>query len=159
MKTKGFTLIEVVLVVAVFLILISSASSVVMNKTSKEDLNAKAKEVVNIINRAHDYAVSGYMGDEWGIKVLDSDSDCQDSGDCIVLFRGNSYSGRANKGYDESVELTTGVYIEPDQENEFYFNKVSGWLSTSEQGILLKSNYGVEKTVTTTEVGLVYYGD
>ncbi len=158
MKIKGFTLVEVVLVVAVFLILISSASSLVINKTSKEDLNAKVKEVVNIINRAHDYAVSGYMGDKWGIKILDADSDCQDSGDCIILFKGDSYSSR-NDGFDESVELTTGVYIESDQENEFYFNKVSGWLSTSEQGILLKSNYGVEKIVTTTEAGVIYYGD
>ena len=104
---QGFSLLEVILIVAIFLVLAASSTSLVVTKTSEEDLDVKAREVVDIIARARNYAMTGYFGDAWGIKVLDADSVCVDTGtgDCILLFKGSDYSAR-NSGYDELVNFS-----------------------------------------------------
>ncbi len=162
-NNKGATLIEVVLIIFLFTILLASAASLVSTTTSREDLKSKAREVTDFISRAHNYAVTSYFGDDWGVKVLDEDTDCDDEGDsikdCIIIFKGNDYDTR-DKGYDEKVEFLTEVYIESSEENEFYFKYSSGLMSTNvEQGITLTNIYGDNKYVTSTALGLVYYGD
>lgn len=168
MNNRGFTLIEFLLVIAILVILISSASSLLFNNVWQEDLEAKAAEVADLITRAHDYSVTGYESDDWSIKVLDNTTDCDKeagttAGDCLILYKGTSYVGRS-VGYDKIVNLNTGVYLDPTETNDFYFAYGSGWLSTSsgalaEQRIILKSNIGEQKIVTTTPTGLTYYGD
>lgn len=163
MNNKGVTLVEVLLMISLFVILLYSSVSLSATKTSREDLTGKAGAVVEIITQAHDYSVAGFWGDTWGIKVLDNDSYCQDNGDCIALFKGKDFETR-NPSYDRVLNLDSGVYLESTEINEFYFEFASGWLSTttgalSEQGIVLKSNYGEQKIVTTTPAGVVYFGD
>ncbi|MCB9802546.1 type II secretion system protein [Candidatus Nomurabacteria bacterium] len=165
-NNKGFSLLEMILVVAIFVIILSSVVGLLGDKTVREDLSAKAQEVVNIISRAHDYAVNSYYGDNWGVKILDASTDCYtdgSSGDCLIIFKGKSYDSRSSD-YDEKVLLDTSVFIDSDQTNEFYFQRISGWLSTTtgalaEQAIILQTNLGSQKIVTTTPTGLVYYGD
>lgn len=163
MNNKGITLVEVLLMVSLFVILIYSSVSLSVTKTSRADLKSKAEEVVQIITQARDFSVAGFWGDTWGIKVLDNDAYCEDSGDCVALFKGKDFEAR-DSNYDRVVNLNTGVYLEAAEINEFYFEFASGWLSTTtgalaEQGIVLKSNYGEQKIVTTTPTGVVYFGD
>lgn len=161
MKNKknklGFSLLEVLLMVTLFAIILSSTISLIGNKTAKEDINAKARQVVDFVSRAHDYSVNGYFQDVWGIKVLDNDAMCEDNGDCIVLFKGRQYSSR-NTNYDRTMNFDTGVYIESDQENEFYFSYMSGWLSSGyNQAIVIKNAGSDENKVIVIETtGLTY---
>lgn len=159
MKTKGFTLVEILIVVGVLLILMSSGTALLSSRTTQASLDATAREVVELIAQAHNHAVSGYFGDVWGIKVLNNDSDCTDSGDCVIMFKGESFLAR-NIAYDRNVQIDQGVYIDPSAANEFYFTAVAGWLSVdTEQAITLKNNVGEQLVVTTTPAGLVYYGE
>lgn len=159
----GFNLIEILVVVAIFIIILTSAVTLVNTTASREDLDAKSREVVEFIAQARNYSTTGYFGDVWGIKVLDNDSYCEDSGDCIVLYKGKSFDFR-NSSYDRILQLNlnSGVYIDSDQINEFYFDFKSGWLSTStassleEQSIVLKSTFGEEKTIQIAPTGLPY---
>ena len=165
-EQDGFSLVEVLLVVAISAIVLSSVGSLVATRTAQEDLNAKAQEVVDIIARARNYSVTGYRRDVWGIRINNDSSDCQDSADCVILHKGMFYASR-DTAFDQSVSLgtgKTGVYIDASEENEFYFSYIAGWLSTStnrlaEQTITLSSNYGGQKTVSTTPMGVVYYGN
>lgn len=158
---SGFTLIEILIVVAVFVIILSSALTLINTTASREDLDAKSKEVVEFISQARNYSVTGYFGDVWGIKVLNNDSYCEDSGDCMVLYKGKIFSAR-DTGYDRVLQLNSGVYIGATEANEFYFDFKSGWLSTStasnlaEQTIVLSSNFGESKTIQIAPTGLVY---
>ncbi len=157
----GFSLVEILVVVAIFVIILTSALTMVNTTASREDLDAKSKELVEFISQARNYSVTGYFGDVWGIKVLDNNSYCEDSGDCIVLYKGKFFDYR-NASYDRIMQLNSGVYVGSDQINEFYFDFKSGWLSTStasnlaEQIIKLSSNFGAEKTIHITPTGLAY---
>lgn len=165
-KQLGFSLLEMIVVVAIFVIILSSVVGLTSDKTVREDLSAQAQAVVDQISRAHNYAVNGYYGDNWGIKILDDNTDCYSdgsSGDCLVIFKGKEYDTRISS-YDEKLLLNTSVYIDSDQVNEFYFKRLSGWLATTtgalaEQALILQTNLGSQKIVTTTPTGLVYYGD
>lgn len=159
----GFTLVEILLVVTVFTIILSSAISLTTRQVLENDLSSKALAVADLIEKARNNAATGYFGDVWSIKVLDNDAICADSGDCIVLFKGRAFSGR-DANYDRFVEFdqdVTGVYINPDQENEFYFDYQSGWLSTTtasfldQQQIVLNSNFGEQKSVVVSPSGTI----
>ncbi len=160
----GFSFLEVMIVVAIFVIILSSVATLTSDKTVREDLDAQAQAVVDILNRAHNYAMTAYYGDHWGVKVLNNNSDCDEtSSDCVIIFKGRNYDSR-NNIYDEKLLLNTSVFIDEDQNNEFYFEKISGWLSTStghlvEQALILQTSLGTQKIVTSTPTGLVYYGD
>ncbi len=159
----GFTLIEMLVVVTIFVLLISSSAVLVSDNTVREDLSANSKQVIDFLNRAHNYAVNAYYGDDWGVKTLNDHTDCYsgaEAGDCLVLYKGQSYASRNNL-YDEILLFDGSVYLDAAQANEFYFERISGWLSTttgelSEQTLVLTSNIGTQATVSTTPVGLVY---
>lgn len=159
----GFTLVEVLVVVTIFVVLISSSSALVSDNTVREDLEVNSKQVIDFLNRAHNYAVNAYYGDDWGVKTLNDNTDCYSGaqvGDCLILYKGQTYASR-NNIYDEILLFDGSVYIDANQVNEFYFERISGWLSTttgelSEQALLLNSNIGTQATVSTTPVGLVY---
>ena len=159
-------MIEVLLIVAIMLILLSSGASLLGSRTQEKSLDASAKAVVDHIAKARNYAVTGYFSDDWGVKVLDNNSACLNSGDCVVVFKGRSYDTR-DSSYDSIFDLKNGVSLaNSDQQNEFYFSRVAGWLSTTtlayempEQAIILVNTVSEQKTVSTTPAGLVYYGD
>lgn len=163
-NNQGFSLVEIMIVVVVFLVILSSVIALTTDKTPREDLDAKAREAVDIISRAHNYALTGYQADNWGIKVLDTSPDCvlTGTGDCLILYKGKSYVDR-NSVYDEIMHFDSGAYIEWDQINEFYFKKSSGWMASStsitDQVIIIKNNFDSQKIVTSTLSGLVYFGD
>lgn len=154
---------EVLVVVTIFVVLISSSSALVSDNTVREDLSANSKQAIDFLNRAHNYAVNAYYGDDWGVKTLNDHTDCYSgtqAGDCLILYKGQTYASR-NSAYDEILLFDAGVYLDATQVNEFYFERISGWLSTttgelSEQALVLTSNIGTQSTVSTTPVGLVY---
>lgn len=166
-KQAGFSLAEVLLVLAIFLIIAASTAALLGSNSSQSSLIAKSREVVSIINRARDNSMSGYLGDSWGIDVLDDNTYCDEAGvtpaDCIVMFKGSVFVSR-DRSHDKKVKLSNGIYVDSSEKNEFYFAYNSGWLASStgnlsEQLIILKSNDGSIKHVSTTPFGLVYWGD
>lgn len=161
----GFTLLEVLLVIAIMLILLSSSASLLGSRTQEKGLDASARAVVEHISKARNYAATGYFSDAWGVKILDNNSACFNSGDCVVVFKGKNYTTR-DSVYDSIFDLKNGVSLSSNQQNEFYFSQVAGWLSTTtvayemtEQRIILVNTVSQQKIVSTTPAGLVYYGD
>jgi len=94
---------------------------------------------------------------------LNDNTDCYSgtqAGDCLILYKGQAYPSR-NSAYDEILLFDGGVYLDSTQVNEFYFERISGWLSTTtgeltEQALVLTSNIGTQTTVSTTPVALIY---
>src|SRR3989339_21003 len=159
----GFTLLEVLLMVGIFAIILSYSFSLSNSQIFEDDLHAKVLEVSDLIEKARNNSATGYRGDVWSIKVLDSDALCDNSGDCILLFKGNDFSGR-DAIYDYFVQFDqsiTGVYINSDQENEFYFDYSSGWLATTtassleQQYIIFNNNAGDSQSLVVSPSGAV----
>ena len=162
---RGFTLIEILVVVAIMLILMASGASLLGSRTQEKGLDASVKAVADHISKARNYAATGYFADAWGVKVLDNNASCFNNGDCVVVFKGDDYASR-DSAYDSIFDLKNGIALASNQQNEFYFSIVAGWLSTTtvayqmpEQGIVLVNAVAEQRTVSTTPAGLVYYGD
>ena len=162
---SGFTLIEVLVVVAIFLVLLSSNAAILGSRSQQKGLDASAKAIVEHISKARNYASTGYFDDAWGVKILDNSAPCFNNGDCVVVFKGNNYATR-NSIYDSIFDLKNGLNWSGSQSNEYYFSAVAGWLSTttagyemSEQRLVLTNAFNELKVVSTTPAGLVYYGD
>ncbi len=156
----GFTAIEVIMVVAIFAIILSSAVVLTPQKTYTDALTAKTMAVVDLIDQAHNFAVSGYYDSQWGIIAFGNSSDCTGGGnseDCFILFKGSDYSSR-DSSYDRILLLDNGTYFSEDDEDEFAFDKVSGY-SESTYSFIIRSNIGDTKTVYIKKTGLVYYTD
>jgi uncharacterized protein (TIGR02145 family) len=162
-KQSGFTLIEILLIVTIFIIILSSAVSLGTEEIIENDLIAKSLEVSDLVEKARNNSAVGFRNDVWSIKVLDSDALCDSSGDCVLLFKGRSFSSR-NTGFDRFVQFdqnVTGVSIAVDQANEFYFNYKSGWLATStastleQQNIVLDDKLGEQRSIVVEPSGVV----
>lgn len=167
-KQSGFTLLEMLLVVTIFAVVLASSFSLSNSQLFEDDLQAKILEVSALVERARNNSVTGYRGDVWGIKVLNNNAICESSGDCIVLFKGRRFSIR-NSSYDAFVQFNqniTGVSLADNQENEFYFEYGSGWLSTTtpstlarqeldQQYITLNNNVGEEQSVLVSPTGAI----
>ncbi|MDQ5970982.1 MAG: hypothetical protein QG603_759 [Patescibacteria group bacterium] len=155
----GFTLIEVLLVVAIMLILLSSGASLLGSRTQESALDTSAKAVVDHIAKARNYAVTGYQADAWGVKVLDNDASCFEGGDCIVVFKGDDYATR-DSAYDSMFDLKNGIAWTSNEQNEFYFSMVAGWLSSGssvlgDQYLSLSNNVEQSITILISSNGLV----
>ncbi len=162
---SAFTLIEVLIVIAIMLILMSSGASILSSRTQESALEASTKAVVEHIAKARNYAVTGYHADAWGVKVLDNNASCFNNGDCIVVFKGNDYATR-DSAYDSIFDLKNGIVLASGQQNEFYFSKVAGWLSTTtasgieisldNQGIILNNSNNEMKMVAVSKSGSTF---
>lgn len=164
-KQSGFTLLEVLLVVVIFSIVLAASFSLSNTTIFEEDLQSKSLEVSELIERARNNSATGYRGDVWGIKVLDSDALCVNSGDCIMMFKGRNFNSRETQ-YDSFVQFNsavTGVYLNSNQENEFYFGYQSGWIASSTNASLepqyidLNSNSGDVKSILVSKAGITSF--
>ena len=73
-KQSGFTLIEILLIVTIFIIILSSAVSLGTEEIIENDLIAKSLEVSDLVEKARNNSAVGFRNDVWSIKVLDSDA-------------------------------------------------------------------------------------
>jgi len=158
MNKKGFSAIELVIVIAAFTLVLSSVSSLTVERTYTDTLTAKSREVVDIIEQARNYSMSGYYGDKWSISLVPSDSYCDEVErmGCIVLFKGSDWINR-DSTYDRIVKLNNGIYISEEDKDVFSFNKISGWLYNDSASFSLLSDLGDSKEVVIEKTGLVYY--
>lgn len=167
-RQSGFTLVEVLLVITIFAIILASSFSLSNSQIFEDDLQAKILEVSALVERARNNSATGYRGDVWGIKVLDNNAICENSGDCIAMFKGRAFSAR-DASYDAFVQFdsnVTGVSLAADQSNEFYFDYHSGWLSTTtsivlresldDQYIVLDNSVGESQSVVVDKTGFIY---
>ena len=162
-KIYGFTLVEVIIVMASFAIIISSTAILTAEKTYKDILKAKAHGIVDLISQAHNFAVSGYYGDNWSINVMDGFQLCTDDrsiGDCVVLFKGNNFESR-NQEYDRILKLGKNVSLQFDgegNEQKYYFSKISGWATTTDSWSFdITNDLNKTKTIFIKPSGLIYY--
>ena len=157
----AFAILEVVMVISIFAILLSSASIITTQRTSQDALTAQSIGIVDLIDQAHNFAVSGYEGDFWSIRSYGGPNAamCTEdgiNGGCFILFKGNDWNLR-DTTYDRIVALENGTYIDRSFLG-LSFDKVSGYTS-DDFSFTIYSNLGKTKTVHVKRMGLVYYID
>lgn len=92
---KGFTLIEMLLSVALVALLAGLSVPVYAAFQSKNDLAVAVDAWVEAAHRAQTYAQTGYHDASWGVHV---------SGNMLILYKGTSFAAR-DSAYDEATSL------------------------------------------------------
>jgi len=141
MKSKGFTLLEVLLSVAIVSVIFAAGAPIYFGTQKNQDLNNTALQMRDALYRAELLSEARENSGSWGVYI--------EAGQ-IVLFSGSSYASR-DVGFDEVYPLPNTITISGDQ--EYIFSETLGELSSSGTTTLTTSTGARE--VSVNEKGLV----
>lgn len=140
----GFTLMEILLVVALMGVLAGASMPVYRFFQQKNDLDIAAMAVAQTLRKAKVYAEGSNSDSAWGAKILSGN---------IVMFKGNTYASR-DTAFDESFEISPAVAFSGQSETVF-----SGVPSVPNASgtLVLSSAQNSAKVITISSKGMILY--
>lgn len=140
---KGFTLLELLLSIALISVLAGFSLPVYRTLIKKNDLDIAANSIVASLRRAQilSQAVDGDI--TWGVKVQSGS---------IVVFKGASYATR-DTAYDEIFDVPTSIGI--GGTGEYVFAKMTGLPQST--GTTTLTSESDTRTVNINAKGMVGY--
>ncbi|MFA6429177.1 MAG: type II secretion system protein [Patescibacteria group bacterium] len=141
----GFTLLELMLTVALIAILALFSLPVLQSFQLRNDLDLALPTVTQLIHRAQTLARANDGDQPWGIKI-------QPGG--ITLFQGASYATRQT-AFDEVTELSP--LIDASGVNELVFAKLTGDTTVSTTISLIATSTNEGRTFTINTKGMIDY--
>lgn len=140
--SRGFTLIEFMLAVAILLILAGTAPVFYSRFLLQDAALEAADRLAFSLRNAQGYALSGKGGAPWGVAI---------SGGDIVLFRGASFAART-PALDRRVSLPANVSV--GGFSETVFARVSG-IPNAPATITITASGGVSRSLVLNAAGVV----
>jgi prepilin-type N-terminal cleavage/methylation domain-containing protein len=144
MRQAGFTLLEVLLSVAIMSLLAGLSLPVYESFARRNDLDVTTQSTVNAIRRAESYARAVQGDSLWGVKF-------QASG--MTLFKGATYAAR-DTSFDEVITVPGAVTVSGLSEVDFA--KVTALPNTTGT-VTLTSTTNDTRTITLNAKGMVDY--
>ena len=141
--SNGFTLVELLLSVAIISLLAGLSLPVYRTLLSKNDLDITAQVHASSLRRAQMLSQSVDGDTTWGVKTQSGS---------IVLFKGASFASR-DTAYDETFSVATTIGVSGT--TEIVFAKLTGLPQTT--GTITLSSETDSKTVTINGKGMVNY--
>jgi len=143
-KNKAFTLIEVLLSIALIALLAGISLPLYYTLFSRNNLEVAKNQVAQSLGRASFLSGASVGDTTWGVKVLPGS---------IIIFKGASYAGR-DVNYDEIYGISSSVI--PSGLSEIIFYKMTGF-PVSTGSMILTSTNGETRTITINSKGSVNY--
>ncbi len=149
---KGFTLIEIIVVVAIFLILGALAVPELRYFQAQTTLNDDAKAIINILRLSQNKTLASEGATNYGVHFENKS---------YVLFAGSTYSATAttNVLYNLSPKIEIYEINFNGDGQEIVFNRITG--TTSQYGAVklrLTDSPGQTKTISVDETGQIFSG-
>jgi prepilin-type N-terminal cleavage/methylation domain-containing protein len=147
---KGFTMLELLIVIAITAILSVGAVSLYANQQKAKILDNTAQEIANYLRYAQQKSVSQEQGLQWGVHFDNPSS----GSDFYALYTGTTYSSPIETKY-----LPTGIiFTTPATGNSINisFNKLTG-TSTSQSLVIQSTSSNATKTISVSSQGLITY--
>jgi len=113
-KVEGFTLIEILIVIAIMAVLAALTIPVGVNFFVSQQLDTVVDEVMQVLRRAQLKGMTQERDSDWGIRF---------NSDTYVLFKGSSFASR-DPVFDEDFDLAGGITTSGI--SEVVFAKFSG---------------------------------
>lgn len=140
---QGFTLLELLLSVAIISLIAGFSLPVYRTLLSKNDLDISATVTASSLRRAQNLS-QGVDGDiTWGVKAQNGS---------IVIFKGTSFASR-DTNFDETFDVPTSISV--GGATEIIFSKLTGLPQTT--GTFNLSTESDSRTVTINAKGMVDY--
>jgi len=150
-KTKGFTFIELLIVIAILGILTAGSISIFVFFQKRSQLNSDAEKIVNVLRLAQSKTLASDSLSQYGVYFDESVSPHQ-----YVLFQGSSFAGR-NPSFDKMYGLSSKVEfydINLSGSNEIVFERITGIANNpGNVSIRLIKETGKTETVYVEESG------
>ena len=143
MKSHGFTLIEILVVIAIVGVLLSIGASVFRTLQTQNELAAAIQTIRLASNRAQILAQGSANDSGWGIKMSEGE---------IVVFQGSVFASR-DQSFDQDYNVASNVRF--SGLTEIAFNKQSGHIN-SPGTLTITSPSGV-KNLSVNSKGILTY--
>lgn len=141
---KGFTLLEVLLSVAIVGIMFGISAPVYQSLQVRNDRDVALSTVTQTLRRAQLLSQAVDSDLTWGVKVQTGS---------IVLFKGAAYASRIS-GFDETFDLPAS--LTPSGLSEVVFSKMTG-LPQQTGTLTLSTTTNEAKTITINSMGMIDY--
>ena len=141
---RGFTLLEVLLTMALITVMVSVALPVSLAMLTRNDLDVSVVTWVHDLRRAQVLSRASDGGVRWGVSLSSS---------TITLFQGESYANRIQSS-DESYALPSSITATGTQ--EIVFIKMTG-LPQATGTTTLTANSGDVRTIIINAKGTIEY--
>ncbi|MGD8373438.1 MAG: prepilin-type N-terminal cleavage/methylation domain-containing protein [Candidatus Woesebacteria bacterium] len=145
MRDDGFSLLEVLLSVAILVMLAGLSLPVFASFNNRNDLDIAAQSLVDSLRRAQVYARGVKADDQWGVNVQQGS---------ITVFKGSDFNAR-DSSYDEVISMPST--LTPSDMTMVVFAKNNANPSQAGSFTLSSSAASQIKTVTINEKGTVEY--
>jgi prepilin-type N-terminal cleavage/methylation domain-containing protein len=142
-RPRGFTLLEVLLSVALIGVLAGISLPIYNSFLARNDLDITAQQVAESFRRAQIYSRGMKDDFAWGVNIQPTS---------VILFRGTNFATR-NTAYDEPISLPG---ITASGLSEVQFAKLTGLPNTTGT-VTLTTNNGQTKQVVINAQGMVNY--
>lgn len=143
---RGFTFIELIIVIAIISILAVLSVPVVGNFASRTQIDATTSEVVSALRFSQQKAMAVEQDSQFGVYFDDANNK-------FYLFRGTSYTDFPNERieytYSDSTTITQGF-----SDGDIDFDKLYG-TTTDDGNITITNNIGITHTINISPEGKV----
>lgn len=148
----GFTLIELIIVMAIAVIIVVSSYSIIgFNFKSQSELELTAREIISVLRNAQDRSISQEDSSQWGVYFENA---ANNSG-FYVLYKGATTTFVSKKNLRPNIQFLDP--ITGDSKN-VSFNKMNGLpVSSTTVVIFLKNNSLATTTITINSNGQIKY--
>jgi Tfp pilus assembly protein PilE len=143
----GFTFMEMMMVLALFIIVSSISMMAYGNLMPVTDLRESAYHLTEDLRRAETYSRSAYNNQSWGVYVDNSQKKS-------TLYQGNSYATR-NATFDQVYKFNSQVNITlPTSPLDMHFTRYTGFPNATGT-IVFSIQSGNTQSITINSLGVV----
>ena len=124
MKKEGFTLIEMILVLAIFVIMVGVSTTAIAGALNKNQLSDSGNHLLQALRKAEFNSIYRVQDSEWGVYFSN-----EESKDYFIMFKGKDYKNR-NPLFDQKYSLPGTLEFQHlalgKNLNQIVFSKVTG---------------------------------
>lgn len=121
-EQTGFTLLELLIVIAISMIFLAASIPVYGNWQSMSQNKSAQAELLQVLRRAREYSIAGYNNSSHGVYMEENTGDK----DRIVYYQGDSYASR-DDSYDLAVLLPLSLNLLSEiEDKEVVFSQDRG---------------------------------
>lgn len=153
-KSKGFSLIELILVIGILASITAGATLTLSSFLNRNQLDEYAQSIVHNLRKAQSNSMMRIKDDQWGVYFYDDSGGANQE---FIFFKGSTYG--EDSTHDDTYELPdslsfSSITINGGDGDEVVFSKVNGE-TVNDGSIEISSVNGSSYTISINLIGQI----